>query len=341
MPPRSIDSRRTAREILLELADIEQAAARLDGIAVRTPLLTCPALDDACGGRVLLKPECLQRTGSFKIRGAYNLMSRLSAAQRSRGVVAFSSGNHAQGVAAAGGLLGIRTAIVMPEDAPRAKIQNTRRLGGETILYDRYQGDREQIAREVAAERGAVLVPSYDHEDIIAGQGTVGLEIMQQCGGDAPQQVLVCCGGGGLIAGCATAIRALSDATAVFAVEPEGFDDTARSLAAGERLGNDPRARGICDALQAQMPGRMTFEINRRLLAGGLVVGEAEVREAMRFAFRELKLVVEPGGAVALAAVLAGKIDCRERRTVVVLSGGNVDAGLYAEIQRDAPAAAT
>jgi len=259
-------------------------------------------------------------------------MSRLTDEERRRGVVAFSSGNHAQGVAAAAKLLGMHAAIVMPEDAPRAKIEKTQRLGGETVLYDRYTGDREQIARELAEERDATLVPSYDHVHIIAGQGTAGLEIVEDCGTDAPDQVLVCCGGGGLIAGCATAIRGRSPATAVWAVEPEGFDDTARSLAAGARQENEPAARGICDALQAKTPGKLTFEINRELLAGGLVVTEDEVREAMRFACRELKLVVEPGGAVALAAVLSGHIDCRDRRTVVLLTGGNVDMPLYSEI---------
>jgi len=318
---------------MIDLQDIEAAAMRLRSVAIRTPLLECPALDEACDGKVLLKPECLQRTGSFKIRGAYNLMSQLNDEQKKCGVVAFSSGNHAQGVAAAGRMLGIHAAIVMPEDAPRAKIENTRRLGGETILYDRYTGDREQIARKVAAERGAVLVPSYDHKDIIAGQGTVGLEIVQQCGDDAPDQVLVCCGGGGLIAGSATAILALAPAAQVFAVEPEHFDDTARSLVAGKRVNNDPAARGICDALQAVTPGKLTFEMNLTLLTGGIVVTEQSVRDAMRFAFRELKMVIEPGGAVALAAVLAGKIDCRNRRTVVVLSGGNVDPALFSDIQ--------
>ncbi len=315
------------------LQDVQSAARQLQGTAVETPLLPCPALDVLAGGRVLLKPECLQRTGSFKIRGAYNLMSRLSADEKAAGVVAWSSGNHAQGVAAAGQLLGIRTAIVMPEDAPESKIANTRRLGGETILYDRYTGDREQIARDLAAERGASLVPSYDHTHIIAGQGTVGLEIMQQCGNAAPDQVLVSCSGGGLVAGCAVAIRALAPDTAVYAVEPAGFDDTARSLAAGERQTNDPDARSICDALLAPTPGKLTFDINRELLAGSLVVTDDEVRDAMRFALRELKLVVEPGGAVALAAVLAGRLDCHDRTTVVVISGGNVDARQFARIQ--------
>jgi len=324
---------------MIDIRDVESAAGRLAGVAVCTPLIRNAALDAAAGGRVFVKPECLQVTGSFKIRGAYNLMSQLSAAERRRGVVAFSSGNHAQGVAEAGRLLGIHAAIVMPEDAPRAKLENTRRLGGEVITYDRYTGDREAIARAIAAERGAVVVPSYDHDHIIAGQGTVGLEIAEQTveAGIVPDQVLICCGGGGLIAGSAVALKARIPDVRVHTVEPEAFDDTARSLAAGHRVSVEPNARSICDALQAHTPGQLTFEINRALLGKGLAVSDEEVREAMRFAFRELKLVAEPGGAVALAAVLAGRIETRDRTTVVVISGGNVDFALYDEIQRGAP----
>jgi len=322
---------------MIDLAAIESAAKRLAGVSVRTPLLRNFELDTAAGGVVLIKPECLQVTGSFKIRGAYNFLSQLSPEQAKCGVVAFSSGNHAQGVAAAGSMLGIQTAIVMPEDAPRAKLENTRRLGGEVITYDRYTGDREALARDTAAERGAVVVPSYDHDYIIAGQGTVGLEIAEQAAelGIEPDQVLVCCGGGGLIAGSATALKARLPNVSVHTVEPEDFDDTARSLRSGKRESVDDTARSICDALQAHMPGELTFAINRELLGGGLTVSDAEVRAAMRFAFRHLKLVVEPGGAVALAAVLAGKIDTTGKTTVVVLSGGNVDSDLFAEIQRE------
>jgi len=319
-----------------DVLDVEAAAARLAGVAVRTPLIRSAELDALTGGSVLLKPECLQVTGSFKIRGAYNLMSQLSAGEARRGVVAFSSGNHAQGVAAAGALLGMKTAIVMPEDAPRAKLDNTRRLGGEVITYDRYSGDREAIARGIAAERGAVVVPSYDHPDIIAGQGTVGLEIAAQSAelGLVPDQVLVCCGGGGLIAGSALALTAKLPGVSVHSVEPESFDDTARSLELGRRVEVARDARSICDALQAHTPGALTFEINRRLLGPGYVVSDDEVREAMRFAFRHLKLVVEPGGAVALAAVIAGRVATQGRVTAVVISGGNVDYRLYADIQR-------
>lgn len=322
---------------MITVEQIEEAAERLAGVSVRTPLLRNAELDDVVGGTVLVKPECLQVTGSFKIRGAYNFLSQLSQDEARRGVVAFSSGNHAQGVAAAGTMLGISTAIVMPEDAPRAKLENTRRLGGEVITYDRYTGDRETIAREIAAKRGAVVVPSYDHDYIIAGQGTVGLEIADQCAelGIEPDQVFVCCGGGGLISGSATALKARLPDVAVHSVEPEDFDDTARSLKSGDRERIDDSARSICDALLSPMPGELTFAINQRLLGDGLVVSDAEVRAAMRFAFQHLKLVVEPGGAVALAAALSGKIDTRNKTTVVVISGGNVDGEMFAEIQRE------
>ncbi|MGB5335883.1 MAG: threonine/serine dehydratase [Woeseiaceae bacterium] len=321
---------------MIGIRDVEAAAERLLGVSVRTPLLRSFELDRLAEGTVLLKPECLQRTGSFKIRGAYNLLSQLSKPQAARGAVAWSSGNHAQGVAAAGNMLGIKTAIVMPEDAPRQKLANTRKLGGEVITYDRYTGDREAIARAVAAERGAEIVPSYDHEHIIAGQGTVGLEIAEQCqeAGLTADQVLICCGGGGLTAGSAIALKARLPDVSVHTVEPQAFDDTLRSLRLGERVRVEDSARSICDALLSPMPGEMTFDINRRLLGDGLSVTDAEVREAMRFAFRQLKLVVEPGGAVALAAVLAGKISTAGKTTVVVLSGGNVDSDTFAAIQR-------
>ncbi len=320
---------------MIDINDIESAAIRLDGVAVRTPLIYSPELDALAGGRVFLKPECLQVTGSFKIRGAYNLMSQLDGKLAANGVVAWSSGNHAQGVAAAGSMLGIRTAIVMPQDAPVAKVENTRRLGGEIIFYDRYTGDREKIARAIAGERGATIIPSYDHPHIISGQGTVGLEIMAQAKeqGETPDQVLVCSGGGGLIAGSAIAIKAANKATAIYAVEPVDFDDTARSMRSGQRETNDPAARSICDALQSESPGKLTFAINKQLLEDVLTVTDAEVSDAMRFAFKHLKLVVEPGGAVALATVLAGKIETRDKVTVVVLSGGNVDPKLFARIQ--------
>jgi threonine dehydratase len=325
------------RKATISVTDIEAAADRLDGIAVRTPLIYSSVLNDIAGGRVFMKPESLQVTGSFKIRGAYNMMSQLSSAQRRKGVVAYSSGNHAQGVAAAGTMLGIATKIVMPQDAPAAKIENTRRLGGEPVLYDRYTGNREEIARKIAAEQGSELVPSYDHLQIVVGQGTVGLELIDQCAeqGVVPDQVLICCGGGGLSSGSAIAIKARSPGTAVHTVEPAAFDDTARSLLSGKRERNDPSARSICDALQTESPGELTFSYLQKLAAAGLAVTDDEVRSAMRFAFRHLKLVVEPGGAVALAAVLSGKIKTSDKTTVVVLSGGNVDTDLFAAIQSE------
>jgi len=322
---------------VVDITDIEKAARRLDGISVRTPLLQNFELDQIAGGKVLIKPECLQVTGSFKIRGAYNRLSLLTAEQASNGVIAWSSGNHAQGVAAAGSMLGIRTTIVMPSDAPKAKLENTKRLGGEVVTYDRYTGDREVIARKIAAERNAALVPSYDHEHIIAGQGTVGLELAQDatCLGLPPDQILIPCGGGGLSSGSALAIKSTLPNAQIYAVEPADFDDTAKSFQCGERVRIDDSARSICDALQTSTPGVLTFDINRRLLSGVLTVTYAEVRSAIRFAFRNLKLVVEPGGAVALAAVLSGKLDTKGKTTAVVLSGGNIDVELFAEIQAE------
>ena len=320
---------------MIGIADIEAAAKRLDGVAIKTPLLRSAELDQLVKGTVLLKPECFQQTGSFKIRGAYNLLVQLSKEQAARGAVAFSSGNHAQGVALAGKLLGIHTAIVMAEDAPRAKLANTRRLGGEVITFDRRSGDREKIARDLAAERGAVVVPSFDHPHIIAGQGTVGLEIAEQAQALnlIPDQVLICCGGGGLSSGSAVALKSRCPDTNVYLVEPQEFDDTARSMRSGERVANRKNASSICDALLTDMPGEMTLAINRQLARDVLLVSDDEVREAMRFAFRSLKLVVEPGGAVALAALLSGKVDAVGKTTAIVLSGGNVDPEMFASIQ--------
>lgn len=319
---------------MLTIAHVEAAAERLAGIAVRTPLLENRVLNERTGGRILLKAEGLQHSGSFKFRGAYNRLVQLSPDERKSGVVAWSSGNHAQGVALAARMLGIPAAIVMPADAPAIKLANTRALGAEIVVYDRYKESREEIGRKLAEERGAVLVPSYDDYHVMAGQGTVGLEIMEDARGigATPDVVIAPCSGGGLIAGIATAVKTLSPQTEVFAAEPAGFDDHARSLAAGTIQSNDPAARSICDALQAASPGALTFPVNRRLLSGGLVVSDDEVRAAMVFAFESLKLVVEPGGAVALAALLAGRISAAGRTIAIVLSGANLDRGLYAGI---------
>ncbi|MEX1993751.1 MAG: threonine/serine dehydratase [Steroidobacteraceae bacterium] len=312
--------------------DVLAAAERLEGIARRTPLLAHTLLDELTGGRVLLKVESLQRTGSFKFRGAYNRLVQLDDNGRRAGVVAYSSGNHAQGVAAAARMLGIHALIVMPADAPRAKLENTRALGAEIVLYDRVRDSREQIAAQLAAERGATLVPAFDDPGVLAGQGTVGLELMQQSGelGLTPDQVLIGCSGGGLASGSALAIRALSPTTEVLCVEPEGFDDTRRSLAAGRRLANAPGGRSICDALMSPSPGVLNFALMRELLAGGVAVSDAEVLDAMAWGFRHLRLVIEPGGAVALAAVLAGKLSLAGRTTAIVITGGNVDAATFA-----------
>ncbi len=311
------------------LADIEAAAERIKDRALLTPLIENPALNEAVGGRVFVKAETLQRTGSFKFRGAYNKIKLLAAAHpRPRSIVAFSSGNHAQGVAAAASLLGLPSIIVMPADAPAIKIANTKALGAEIRLYDRYGEDREAVAAAVMNERGGALVRPFDDSGVIAGQGTAGLELIRQAraAGATLDAVLVPCSGGGLASGIAIAVNALSPATAIHTVEPEGFDDTARSLRSGRIVANETTTKPtICDALMSASPGVLTFSILQRLAEGGLAVGDAEVFAAMEFAFRVLKLVVEPGGAVALAAVLHGKIPCQGRTLAVVCSGGNVD----------------
>jgi len=315
-------------------SDILAARSRLKGEAVLTPAIESEALNERVGGRVLVKPECLQRTGSFKFRGAWNLISQLDERWRQGGVVAFSSGNHAQGVAAAARLRGFPALIVMPADTPSIKQQNTRGYGAEIVTYDRATQSREEIAQQIAAERGATIVPPFEHPEIVAGQGTVGLELAEQAEdrGVKLDAVVVNASGGGLTAGVALAFAERSPGTEVYCAEPEGFDDHRRSLAAGRRVRNEAAAGSICDALLSPEPGEMTFSVNRRLLKGGLVASEDEVRAAMRFAFEKLKLVVEPGGAVALAAVLAGRIPTRGRAIGVVVSGGNVDGRLFAQV---------
>lgn len=321
-------------DFAITAADVHDAARQIKGTAVRTPLLEYAALNERVGHRVLVKFEGAQHTGSFKFRGAYNRLSRIPADHKMAGVVAWSSGNHAQGVAAAARMLGIPATIVMPADAPAIKIANTRAYGAEVVPYDRYTQSREEIATRLADERGAILVPSFDDPYIIAGQGTAGLEILEQASeaGVAIGLVLVCCGGGGLVAGIATAVKATAPGVAIYSVEPRGFDDTARSLASGQRQTVSPDARSICDALLAPSPGTLTFPINKAFLSGGLSVSDDEVRAAMRFAFQSLKLVVEPGGAVALAAALEGIAPNADGATVVVISGGNADPASYAEI---------
>lgn len=307
--------------------DIADAARALAGQAVVTPLHENHALNALVGGRVLLKAEVLQRTGSFKFRGAYNFLSRIPEANRARGVVAYSSGNHAQGVAAAAASFGVPATIVMPEDAPAVKLANTRKLGAEVVTYDRERENREAIGGEIAARTGATLVPPYDHPWTIAGQGTVGLEIARQCAeaGLTPDAVLVPCSGGGLASGIATALAAPLPDASVHTVEPAACDDTARSLSGGSRVSNPAGARSICDALLAPTPGELTFRILREHGVSGLAVEEDAVRAAVAFAWSALHLTVEPGGAAGLAAILSGACPAHGRTVVAVLSGGNLD----------------
>lgn len=319
------------------LADIEAAAARIEGHAVKTPLVESPALNERLGLRVLIKPETLQRVGAFKFRGAYNRLVQLDADQRRRGVVAFSSGNHAQGVALAAKLLGMPALIVMPSDAPAMKVANTRGYGAEIKLYDRLTESREDIAAAISAERGAVVVPAFDDPHIIAGQGTVGLELVReaQALGAQLDVAIAPVGGGGLMAGVSTAVKALSPKTVMIGVEPEGFDDTLRSLQAGRRIVAKPTNRSLCDALESPAPGELTFPVLQKTVADIALVSDAEVAEAMRYAFATLKLVVEPGGSVGLAALLAGKVKLDGGKTAgLVLSGGNVDAELFSRVIR-------
>jgi threonine dehydratase len=315
-------------------ADIAEAARVLAPFAVRTPLLSSPALDERVGSRVFLKPEMLQRTGSFKFRGAFNKMSSIPPQARGGGVVAFSSGNHAQGVAAAAQILKMQATIVMPSDAPLSKRERTMAYGAEIVLYDRDREDREAIAADIAGKRGATLVRPYDDPLVIAGQGTVGREIADDMAalGMTPDIVVAPASGGGLVAGVAVAIKARYPQADVMSAEPEGFDDHARSLRAGKREPHRAEGRTICDALMASIPGEITFAINSRLLSRGVTASDTEVGTAVGFVFRELKLVVEPGGAVGLAALLAGQIDAGGRNVVIVLSGGNVDADLYGRL---------
>jgi threonine dehydratase len=322
-----------------DIAAVRAAAGRIAGHAVVTPLLESPAVNARLGGRLLVKAEPLQRTGSFKFRGAFNALARLDAAGRRSGVVAWSSGNHAQGVAAAAQALGVPAVIVMPSDAPTIKLANTREYGAEIVLYDRATEDREAIGRRIAVERGARTIAPYDEPWVIAGQGTCGIEIAAQAAerGARLDAVLIPCGGGGLTAGCCIALAAMSPATAVITVEPAGFDDTRRSLAAGERLGNLPGAASFCDALLAPLPGEITFAINCRHLAGALAVSDTETAAAMALAFAAFKLVVEPGGAVALAAILAGRFDIAGRCVAVIASGGNVDQASFSAALANAP----
>ena len=319
-------------ENAVTLERIEDAAERLNGLAVQTPLLESAQLNDALGMRLLFKPECLQRTGSFKFRGAYTKLSRLAPDQRERGVVAYSSGNHAQGVAAAAGLLGMHATIVMPSDAPRIKIDNTRGYGAEIVLYERHAEDRRAIAEDVADRNGSIIVPPFDDVDIISGQGTVGLEIALQAGdmNIDVDDVLCPVGGGGLLSGIATAMAVKLPKASIWCAEPAGYDDVIRSLAAGRRVSAEVGAASICDAIVTPQPGSITFEIMKGLVSGGFAVSDAEVADALAVLFDRLKLVVEPGGAAGFAALVQQRVRFAGKTVVVVLSGGNVDRQAYA-----------
>lgn len=309
-------------ERLPTLDDVSTAATRLDGIARRTPVLTSRHLDERTGGSLFLKAESFQRTGSFKFRGAYNTIAALGDEARARGVAAYSSGNHAQAVALAARLHGIPARILMPEDAPQSKLDATRGYGAEVVTYDRYREERTSLGEGLAEEWGMTLVPPFDHPDVIAGQGTAALELFDEV--DGLDLIVVCVGGGGLISGCATVARARDEPVGVIGVEPAAGDDVHRSLAAGEVV-TIPTPRTIADGQQTTAPSQLTFAVIRERVDDVVLVTDDEIRTAMRFAFERLRIVLEPSGASALAAVLAGTIDVTGRRVGITLSGGNVD----------------
>lgn len=315
-------------------SSVQEAANTLKNIAVRTPLLESPALNDKLGARLFLKCEMLQKTGSFKFRGAYNAVSRLTEEQHKAGVFAFSSGNHAQGIALAAKMLGCRATILMPVDTPAIKIENTRNYGATVITYDRYTESREEIGAQIAEKGNLTLIKPYDNVDVISGQGTVGLEIAEQLESrNVKANILSApCGGGGLMSGISLALKHFSPDTDIYVAEPENFDDTTRSLEARTRLSNTGNHRSICDAIVTPSPGEITFPILNENTSGGLVVSDRDAAEAIRTAFHYFKVVLEPGGAVALAAFLSGKIDITGKSVVAIGSGGNVDPLQFAQI---------
>lgn len=315
----------------MTIDDIRAAAERLRGHARVTPLLNSPFLDDIAGRRVWVKPECLQHTGSFKFRGAWSALTALDPAVRARGVIAYSSGNHAQGVAHAAALLGVPSVIVMPSDAPEMKRANTAALGGEVVLYDRENESREEIGDALAADRGLTLIRPFDEPMVIAGQGTTGLEIAAQAAehGVTEADVLVCCGGGGLTSGIALALEADAPSMRVRPVEPQGFDDVTRSLATGGIERNNRQSGNIADAILTPAPGRLTFPIMARLCGPGIAVSEDEMLRSMKLAFERLKVVAEPGGAAALAAALFHPGSVEGADVICTISGGNVDAEMF------------
>ena len=311
--------------------DILSAEEQIAEHAICTPIIESPQLNEILGGRLLVKAECLQLAGSFKFRGAYNRISRLSEEERNSGVVAFSSGNHAQGVALASKIFNTPAVIVMPKDAPQLKIDNTREFGAEIIFYDRESENREEISNQLAKERNAILVPSYDDPHIIAGQGTVGLEIIRQVGElDVQLDALISpCGGGGLVSGTAIVFSNTLPDVEIYAAEPEGYDDTLRSLEAGRRLPIVGNPKTFCDSLMLPIPGEITFPINLKLLNGGFSIKDIDTAKAMEVAFQYFKIVLEPGGAIALAAVISRSFDCKGKTICVICSGGNVDNHVF------------
>ena len=323
-----------ARLRVPDFDDVASAAQRLKGAAVRTPLLRSDALDAATGGALYVKAENLQRGGAFKFRGAYNAISKLSSQERERGIVAYSSGNHAIGVAEAARLCGTPATILIPKDAPPAKAERVAALGAWIRTYDRERDDREAAAKVIAEESGGAVIPPFDHPDVIAGQGTLGLEVIEETRlrGVRIDTTLCCVGGGGLIAGLGAAFAHLAPEALHYGVEPAGFDDMRRSLVTGRHESNDQLSGSICDALMAPKTGELTYSMNSVRLSGGLAVTDAEVCAAMSFAFHHLKLVLEPSGAVGLAAALTGKLDLRDRVVLVVASGGNIDVGTFARL---------
>ena len=302
---------------------------------IKTPVIESEKFNKKFDSRFFIKAEPLQRTGSFKIRGACNMIANLTESERERGIVAYSSGNHAQGVAAAARIFKIKATIVMPSDAPQNKLRNTKEDGAIVILYDRSLGNRVKIAQRIVEETGAILIPPYDARDIISGQGTLGMEFIEQIrslGLADLDYLLAPCSGGGMIAGCAIAFHSLSPSTLVYAVEPEGFNDTALSLEAGRRMQIQMQKTSLCDALLLETPGENTFKINKKLLSGGLTVTDAETAIAMKTAFHEFKIIVEPGGAVALAAALTEKLPIRKKNVGIICSGGNVDFDIFTDM---------
>jgi threonine dehydratase len=337
--PRDRNATDAVNPELPTFADIRDAAERIAPYAIETPLLENPSLNARAGGRIFIKPEVLQRTGSFKFRGALNRLLLIPEAERATGVVAFSSGNHAQGVAAAAGILGVPAVIVMPSDAPRAKVAGTRALGAEVIFYDRFREDREAISLRICEDRHATLVRPFDDPWVVAGQGTIGLEIARAATvrGVTLDAVLAPAGGGGMVSGVALALSVVSPATRTISVEPENYDGMRRSLAEGHRTRAPGGAVSVADALMALVPGEIPFSVARGRLASGLAVTDRSLLHAVSFAAAHLKLVVEPGGAAALAAVLSGTFSARGKTVAIVLSGGNCDIETVVRAFEEAP----